>query len=257
MIDLWLAIALSAVLVITTIYYSVQQTILSIVEADSANHKEDTKGHNKQLLLFPIIFLLLSIILYSQNPTVELHENWLNTQIETKNSFQVSAENLLSNNGKLSEPNKNEIGIQSMLLGLRTLAYKDSDNADLWFMLAESYFQLSMVELADESMKRAIRLKPSANWYVAYAQILALRSSESDLGRAIGFLRSAIQLEPNHQSAMLTLGFLYVRQQQNMQAIEIWKFLADQMDENGGDSTKIREQIKSILEKLEVKSSEK
>ena len=133
-----------------------------------------------------------------------------------------------------------------MLLGLRTLVYDDPKNADLWFMLAESYFQLSMVELADESMKRAIRLKPSANWYVAYAQILALRSSESDLSRATGFLRAAIQLEPSHQSAMLTLGFLYVRQQKASQAIDIWSFLANQIEKNGGDSSRIRQQIKSI-----------
>ncbi len=121
-------------------------------------------------------------------------------------------------------------------------------------MLAEVYFQLSMIDLADESMTRAIRLKPSANWYVAYAQILALRSSESDLTRAIGFLRSAIRLEPDHQSAMLTMGFLYMTQQKNSQAIEIWQFLANQIDKRGGDSSRIRQQIESVSVKQAPKT---
>lgn len=255
MIDLWLAISVSAVLVITTIYYSVHQYVSD--NADAAISEVAKKEPNKALIILPILLLLSSIVFYSQSPTVTLHQNWLNTQIETKNSFQVSSGALSGKNNEIMEANQNERDIQSMLLGLRTLAYNEPNNAELWFMLAESYFQLSMVDLADESMKRAIRLNPSANWYVAYAQILALRSSESDLSRAIGFLRSAIRLEPSHQSAMLTLGFLYVRQQKNLQAVEIWRFLANQIDKNGGDSSRIRQQIKSISAKLEPKSNKK
>ena len=252
--DLWLAIGTSAVLVITTLYYSMNQ-FMSQNEgraSDSTNKKPNIK-QNKMLILFPIAFLLCSIVIYSQSPTLELHQNWINTQIETKNSFQEIVDGLSEKDGKIKGTRESERDIQSMLLGLRTLVHDDPDNADLWFMLAESYFQLSMVGLADESMKRAIRLKPSANWYVAYAQILALRSSESDLARAVGFLRSAIQLEPNHQSAMLTLGFLYVRQQKNTQAIDIWRFLANKIDSNGGDSSKIRQQIISISNETETK----
>jgi len=240
MIDLWLAIGVSAILITTIIYYSVDQYL---AHSDASENNISSKNvANKYLLLMPILFLLSSIGLYSQNPTVELQQNWINTQIETKNSFHLIEENIVKN--KQDKPD-----IQSMLLGLRTLVYNEPENAELWFMLAESYFQLSMVDLADESMKRAIRLKSSANWYVAYAQILALRSSESDLSRAIGFLRSAIQLEPNHQSAMLTMGFLYARQQKNSQAIEIWEFLADKIDKSGADSSRIRQQIESISAK--------
>ncbi len=255
MINLWLAIGISAVLVITALYYSVNQYI-SQAEV-STSYSTSKKKQNITLILFPIAFLLLSIVLYSQNPTVDLHQNWVNTQIETKNSLQVTAEGLSEEYDQLNKTSQSDRDIQSMLLGLRTLVYKDPENADLWFMLAESYFQLSMVDLADESMKRAIRLKPSANWYVAYAQILALRSSESDLARAVGFLRSAIQLEPNHQSAMLTLGFLYVRQQKNTQAVDIWGGLANQIDKSGGDSKRIRQQIKSITKSFKSKSTEK
>jgi len=259
MFDLWLAISFSAVLVITAIYYSVNKTInefdggssdkdnQSVRNQSTANKKAD----NKLLLLFPIVFLLSSILLYSQNPTVELQQNWLNTQIETKYYFDLSEQNLTENKHSKAD-------IQSMLLGLRTLVHKESNNADLWFILAESYFQLSMVDLADESMKRAIRLKPSANWYVAYAQILALRSSESDLNRAVGFLGSAIKLDPSHQSAMLTMGFLYARQQKYAQAIDIWSYLANEMDKNDADSTRIRQQIESLsTKKLNTKPTSK
>ena len=121
MIDLWLAIALCMLIVILTIYYSVSQFVKhhQVLVDETADLSTNTNTSNT-LLLIPIGFLFISIFLYSQNPSVELHENWLNTQIETKNSIHVETVQKGNLTGGILDGNGSSQDMQSMLLGLRS-----------------------------------------------------------------------------------------------------------------------------------------
>jgi cytochrome c-type biogenesis protein CcmH/NrfG len=235
MLNFWIAIVLSS-LFSGFVIYVFALSELKKIQIHNANN--ETKKH-LFYGLFIGLFLLLPILFYAMNPSQTQQKNLENLNIHFKKSLYSAS--------------TNQITLYTLLSGLRTVLLYTPDNAKLWFILAERYFQSNQIALANAAMKRAITLEPShPDWYVAYAQLLALSSTASDLNRAIAYLEHAIQLESTHQSAMLTLGFFYLKKQRPSDAINIWKKLEQNIQQNSGNSTIIRTQINRVKNKFQV-----
>jgi len=99
-------------------------------------------------------------------------------------------------------------------------------------------------------MERAHRVEMNPNWLVANAQILTARGNDSDLGRSINLLRRAISIQPNHQRALLMLGFLYMKQQNYQVAISIFKRIERLLDLAGRDTQMIKQQIETAQSRI-------
>ena len=226
--DFWLAVGLSLLAALFFIWFSVRAKLAA----------DGSKDEGGRLLLIPMLILLLTPFGYIYIGEPEQQQKWdtINRQFEDL---------LAGRDSSLKSGN-----IHSLLLGLRTAIDKEPDNASLWVMLAESYFKLRMLDQADAAMERAIRVDPNPDWYVIDAQFLSARSSEQDIAKSLRLLNKALSIEPNHQSALLTLGFVYLRQQNYRMAIMVWKQLVRIVEASGNDASKIKEQIEIAEKKL-------
>ena len=236
MSSFWLVVFISLFAVAAFIWFSV---------IDQSNNQEESTQDNKpsRMMLLPILVLCLSPIGYYYLGSLDKQEDWQRINLEFEDIVRGVKTDL------------SDSKIQDLVLALRTAADKDPKNGQLWFMLAESYFQLGMIDLADASMARAHRVDMRPNWLVANAQILSARANESDIARSINLVNRAISIQPNHQSGLLTLGFLYSRQAQYLRAISVWKRLEQQLEKSGNDTQMIKEQIEIARSKLSEKQS--
>ncbi|MBV1908565.1 MAG: hypothetical protein KUG78_04545 [Kangiellaceae bacterium] len=223
MTSIWLPIGISLIAAITYLWSSA-------VPQKGSHGAALNKASNVPLILM-FCTLIIAPLGYWQLGSLEKQHDWLKAQ--TKFSQIQRGLNL--------EKSDNEI--QDLILALRTSIDLDPSNGQLWFLLAESYFQLRMIDLADASMERALRIEANPDWLVANAQILTARSNEEDIGKSIRLLSQAIRIQPDHQSALLTLGFIQMRRQRFPEAISSWKKLESLLKRDNQDTTRIVKQI--------------
>jgi len=222
MTSFWIAVAVSMVSATIFIWSSITERV--------ENNSDDRK-QMKMVTMIPILMLLVVPITYYAVGNMDEHQGWLKASSDMKDISSGTVDTSKS------------MGIQSMLLGLRTSVERDPNNGKLWFMIAEVYFQLSMIDLADAAMQRAIRIDARPDWLVANAQILSSRANSSDISKSINLLQNALSIQPDHQSALLTLGFIYLRQQQYEFAISVWQRLLKLLEKSGNDTSAIKKQI--------------
>ena len=234
--SIWFPIALSLVAAIGYIVHSVSSQNQQ-VDSDSAT-KEPKKLATWSLGFVFVVLLTIPIgYVTLGNQDKQLH--WLSVQQE------FSA---IKSGQELPDT---ENAIQDYVLALRTAIDSDVNNGQLWFLLAESYFQLRMVDLADAAITRALRIEMRPDWLVANAQILTARSSDTDITKAIRLLSNAVSIKPDHQSALLTLGFIQLRQQQYEAAIQNWQKLQLLLEKAGNDTSRIQKQIEFAQQQLD------
>jgi len=249
--EFWIAIGFSLVLASIYVWFSIQrqraqnQKVLNL--ANTEQNIEVKSSGNKST-----IWIVLPILLLFCSPLVYLSLGSQEKQIQLTNAQHLISK-ITSQNPAISSnvlENSAQIPLEDLVLSLRAACADQPENGELWFTLAETYFQLRMVDLADAAISRAVRLEARPNWLVANAQILSLRSNDSDIAKSIRLLRKAIQIQPGHQSALLTLGFIYLRQQQFQLAINIWQQLKSILSEEGNNTDMLIRQIEFAQKQL-------
>lgn len=232
----WIAVGLSLTSALTYLWFSVQRQ----------NDKTQITSAKKipMALIFPALILLITPISYHFLGNADKQIRWQKA-VEKMHSIQ---------SGGLASVEKSDI--QDLVLALRTSIGQEPKNGYLWFMLAESYFQLRMVDLADAAMQKALNIEPRPDWFVANAQILSMRSSASDISKSINLLQNALSIQPEHQSALLTLGFVYFRQQQYEFAIGTWRRLLTLLERSGSDTRTIQRQIDFAEQQLNERKTQ-
>lgn len=206
MSELWIPIILILIFSIGFIGFSVITDSKKQLNSDELNH-------SKLVLVFPLVFLLLTPVAYLQWGSYEKQQDWYQVNQKT--------DQLLAN-GELAEL---EMTMQDLLLGMRTQAFQNPESGRLWFELGQAYANLQMRDLALASLQRAVRISDNADWVVATAQMLTSGSREEVL-QALEMLRQVVRREPEHQSGLLTLGFTYLKLEQYQDAINTWKHLS-------------------------------
>ncbi len=229
MINFWLAMTISLVLAIVYIGFSVFADMKQL----SQNKENSTfNGQlSKKYLVLPLLFILAVPLAYYHWGNSEKQANWL---IANQNFSEIQSGVDIS---------LDTIEVKNLLLALRTSIDNEPKNGQLWFLLAESYFQLGNVDLANLAIKKAIKIESNPQWLVANAQILSARSTESDLKESTQLLRTALMIQPNHQSALLTLGFVYFRQHQYQQSLDVWQRLKLLLEKSGNKTEVLIKQI--------------
>ena len=237
MINFWIAVGLSLISALVYLWFSVQQ--------QNVTTQNGSTNSPLMTLLFPALILLITPAGYHFLGNADKQIRWQNA-VEKMRHIQSG------------EPASVEKGdIQDLVLGLRTSIGQEPQNGYLWYMLAESYFQLRMVDLADAAMEKALAIESRPDWFVANAQILSLRSNASDISKSINLLQNALSIQPDHQSALLTLGFVYFRQQQFEFAISTWRRLLTQLEISGIDTSTIQRQIDFAKQQLDSQKRQK
>ncbi len=227
----WIAVILSIITSAVYIWFSVSQQEREPV-------KNEIKKDSKFKLIIPLLCFLMIPVGYSYLGSSESQKNWLRVN-QVFSEIQQGEVNLSKNSD-----------VRELLLGLRSSIQQEPNNGQLWFMLAESYFQLRMVDLADASITKALEIEPRPDWFVANAQILSMRSNESDISKSIYLLQRALSIQSNHQSALLTLGFVHLRLNEFQKSIDYWELLVVQLKQSGNDSQMIDRQIQFAKEQL-------
>jgi cytochrome c-type biogenesis protein CcmH len=230
MINFWIAVVVSLVAAIVYIWQSVSTQI----EYEHGDSEQETNPSNGSLAKIIVIFSVVLLFV----PIGYLWLGNLDKQTQWQNAQQQFAK---IKTGEL-QPEENS-SIQELVLSLRTAVDKDPNNGQLWFMLAEVYFQLQMTDLADAALTRALRIEMRPDWLVANAQVVTARGEEADIARAEYLLRQAVQIQPDHQSALLTLGFVQLRQGKFNLAIINWERLKQTLLKEGNDISRIQKQI--------------
>jgi len=239
--EFWLIVASSLVLASLYVWFSIQRQHVQRQNVEVIS----SKSKSAIWIVLPLSLLFCSPLVYislgSQEQQIQL------TKAQHLISQITSQDPVIGNR---VFKNSAQIPLDELLLSLRTACAEQPENGELWFTLAEAYFQLRMVDRADAAISRAIRLEARPNWLVANAQILSLRSNDSDIAKSIRLLHKAIQIQPGHQSALLTLGFIYLRQQQYQPAINIWKQLKSILSKEGNNTDMLTRQIEFAQKQL-------
>lgn len=230
MTNFWMAVAISLFAAIVYIWQSVHSQILAADEQEKDLFSSKNNSGMKSILVITIIFMLVPVG-YFWLGNLDKQVEWLSAQ-EHFQDLKLGKE--------LTADASN---IQELVLSLRTAIDKDPQNGQLWFMLAEVYFQLQMTDLADAALTRALRIEMRPDWLVANAQVVTARGEEADIARAEYLLRQAVQIQPDHQSALLTLGFIQLRQQKFGLAINTWERLKQILANSGNDTSRLQKQI--------------
>ncbi len=244
MTSFWLAVAISLVAAIVYLWQSVQTQTLTANEEEA---QPATGAKNKDvytMLLVVLIFLLIPFGYYWLG-NYDKQVEWQTAQLQFQSLKQGTDYNSASSNK-----------IQELVLALRTAIDKDPENGQLWYMLAEVYFQLQMTDLADASLTRALSIEMRPDWLVANAQVVTARGEEADIARAEYLLKQAVQIQPDHQSALLTLGFIQLRQQKFELSIYTWERLKSILAQSGNDTSRLQKQIDFAKRELVKKSKQ-
>jgi len=234
MSEFWLVVASCLVLATLYVWTSIRH------QAHRHQELEAISSGNKSTLwtVLPLLLLFCSPLLYLLLGNPDKQHQLLDAQ---ELLSQITSQQPEISSAALE--NTNQSSLEDLVLSLRVACAQQPENGELWFILAETYFQLRMVDLADQAISRAIRLEARPNWLVANAQILSLRSNQSDREKSIRLLQKAIQIQPGHESALLTLGFIYLKQQQYQPAINIWKQLKSILSSAGNNTEMLSKQI--------------
>ncbi|MET1255344.1 tetratricopeptide repeat protein [Aliikangiella maris] len=232
MTELWIAIILVLIFSVVFVCYS---TFSDNQQASNVK----AYNHNKLMLILPLLFLIITPVAYFQLGSYKKQADW--------NRVKNSAETLL-NNGDLSNV---EMNMQDLILALRTQAFENPQNGQLWFELGQAYANLQMRDLAMASLQRAVRVDNNPDWVVATAQIMSAGDSSDDLKQAANMLMQVLEQTPDHQSALLTLGFVYYKLAQFEAAIEVWTNLAAQPGMSERSRNFIQQQISEAQQALE------
>lgn len=243
MSSFWLAVAICIGASLFYMFYSVKNE-LTMIDIEETNREGGRQTHfSLKSFLWPTLFLLLTPIGYSFLGGMDKQLAW--------NKAGQEFSKLVSGSSSIQKQ-----GIQELVLSLRTAIDKDPKNGALWLILAESYVQLGMIDLADSAMERALRIEMRPDWLVANAQILMARASEEDISRSELMLKQALSIQADHQSALLTIGFIYLRQQRYSQAIQVWQVLVTMLERAGKNSDVIAKQIEFAKTELAKSQNE-
>ncbi|MGX5174480.1 tetratricopeptide repeat protein [Aliikangiella sp. IMCC44653] len=224
MINLWLASALILIFSLAVVaYYAIQN--------NSGLEQESPYSDAKWPLLFPFVVMLLAPIYYFSQPSYQAQQSWQNVKAES---------NTLLASGNINDAS---VTMQQLILALRTKAFENPESGTLWYELGQAYANLNMRELALEAMQRAVRVEPNPDWQVATAQLYLTAKTTADMEQAKQILTRVVKQNPEHQGALLTLGFTAFHLKQYPDAIAAWQQLVQL--ESLSDSSKrfIKNQI--------------
>lgn len=101
---------------------------------------------------------------------------------------------------------------------------RDRDNAEAYYHLANSYFQMSRNKDAVKAYQRAIELKPDD--YLAYNNLGTAYHRLREFKQAIDSYESAVRIKPDYSVAILGLGVAYLELKDKDAALEQHKRLA-------------------------------
>ncbi len=239
--NFWIAIVISLFVSLFYVWWSVREQ--NMRHTDSAAIFGDKK--RAFWLVAPLLLLLSS-------PMVYFHLGSYSKQVQLESARNLLSD-MTSSQANIRErvlKNVDKLTLENLVLALRTASSQQPDNGELWAILAETYFQLRMTDQADAAISRAIRLEARPNWLVANAQILSLRSNDSDVEKSVRLLNKALEISPGHQSAMLTLGFIYLRTKQYQSAINIWQQLKSNLIQSGKNTDTLSKQIEFAQKQL-------
>ncbi len=198
----------------------------------------------KVLFLLPFLLLLVSIIYYQGTESYKKQQAWeqINQQIESFIDTELSSDKTVFD----------ELSMQNFMLGLRTQAFKNPNNGQVWFQLGKAYAQLNMTDLALASMRRAIRVEDNPDWGVVAAQLMVSKQTQNSFQKAAILLEQVVQKHPKHQGALITLGFTYYKLTRYSDAIKLWRYLAAQK----GLSQQSKQYLQKQIEEAERRITE-
>lgn len=221
MFSFWLVVLISVFFCIGFIVFSVQSDQAFLQLNKQANSSNSVNPIN-WLFAMPLLLIILAPLYYqfSGSYQKQRHQRQVSEQIQALyQKHQDGQDKQLFDTQQIS--------LQDLMLGLRVKTHEDKSNAKIWLVLSQGYANLGMNDIAISSAQRAIRLQPQADWMVYLARLLAVTQSQSNLQQAVDILRQVVSRHPEHQGALISLGFIYLNLQDYPQAIAAWKTLLD------------------------------
>lgn len=109
----------------------------------------------------------------------------------------------------------------------RTALKYDPDASEIFSRLAYLYVQTNRMQEAIKDVKKAIEMNPDNKeahrmlGQIYMEKIYQNEAGEDDIGKALSEFQEVYRIDPNDDSAMLTLGQLYLQNKQPQQAVEM------------------------------------
>jgi len=120
----WIAVLVSLVSMAAYIWFSVEQ------------QAKQVKVVNSRWLLLPILFLALSPWLYYVLGNYDKQMDWIKVNKDFSELVSAKRSDMI------------DMDFKDLVLALRTAVDKDPSNGELWFMLAETYYQLLTMQIS-------------------------------------------------------------------------------------------------------------
>lgn len=132
------------------------------------------------------------------------------------------------------------------------------ENPDGWLVLARSYSELKRFPDAVRAYQQLVRLVPNeAQLWTDYADAYAMSNDQSLKGEPTKFLNKALELDPNHTTALALSGSAAMERGDYVAAITHWQKLVNLLPPDYPDIQMIHDGIKQAREFLALEKGGK
>jgi cytochrome c-type biogenesis protein CcmH len=150
-----------------------------------------------------VLILLAALIYYYQSAYLGEAQQWL----ETQQRLAAVVDQAIRNPEVLPEQAQQDLPNFTRVLQAQALR-EGMRNPDSLFLLGVSLMQLEVPDSAVDIMHRAHRLAPQrSDIMMGYAQALLVTNGGKLTATSARLLQTVLQAEPNHQGALMMLGF--------------------------------------------------
>ncbi|MDH5433416.1 MAG: c-type cytochrome biogenesis protein CcmI [Gammaproteobacteria bacterium] len=212
-------------------------------------------GSEKQIHPSVPIFILLTLVLgISAGITNYFTASW--SEAERKSSILSALE---SNDNLIAELSENlqkkpeRKAFEDLYLALRASLEMDINNTKSWRSLAMFYSQIGDLKTAVSAIQKAMALEPdNVEVKLELAKIYARTNHAEDLAESNRILMSVIKQNPQHEGALMMLGFNALNSGQFQQAIDAWTLVLKNRDPSSSSYKMLESSIEFAKKQLLV-----
>ena len=157
----------------------------------------------------------------------------------------------ISRLSKKVDSESNQQNLEALYQALRTQVELEPENIQAWRSLAMFNSRVGRSGEAVTAIKQAIKMNPdNVDIQVELAQSYASSKDEAELRMANNLLLKIVQKHPQHQGALVTLGFNSFNLGMYQAAIDAWQTLLDSREPGSAGASMLERSISVAKQKL-------
>lgn len=214
-------------------------------------------GRSRWIMLIMVLFVpVASLVIYKTTGFRDVFPEWIQTQANVDPLIDRMVE------GKLKSEDLKDTPMDDFVYSLQRRAQHDHDNAQLWFVLGNTYLQLQvgdvnerarLIDSGAKALRRAYYLeRNNVEYALSYAQMLINQNQGKLDFESRKILNALLEEQPDLPSAVMMLAMASYQSGEYQAAIDGWQKLL-QMGQGKSGHGKAEQILKRSIAQAKIK----